>query len=236
MSKKIIALSLALLIFVMCFAGCTKGNLTIIINGEEYVAATDKDGNTIVNDENKIAIHPTDEKSGEVITDSNGDPVINYVGIGNVAVFEDKIMTDFYQLGIPDGWEGQGQNLVKKGSDNKVFIKIMDLGKVKTNNTALSNAQNALEGNKELIKALEMNGYKIESFTGEATITAGGQKAQRVGVLVKDPSGAVVQWADGYYFEYNKRVYKAEFGCTDPAHYDASFDFATYLRANFTLV
>lgn len=235
MSKKIIAAALALLMFVVCFTGCTKKLMTTVINGQEYVLATDKDGNTFFDEENKLAIYPTNE-NGEVVTDKNGDPVINYVGIDNILIFEDKIVTDFYQLGIPTGWEGQGQNLFKKGSNNMAHIKIIEHGKVSATNTALTQAQKALEGNQELIKALELNGYKIEQFAGEATITASGVKAQRVAFLVKDSSGAVVQFADGYYFEYKNTVYKAEYAVIDPAHYEADFDFAAYLRGNFTLV
>lgn len=234
MSKKIIAAALALLMFVVCFTGCTKKLLITVINGQEYVLATDKDGNTFFDDDNNLAIHPTDE-NGEVVTGGDGKPVINYVGIDNILIFEDKIVTDFYQLGIPTGWEGQGQNLFKKGSNNKAHIKIMDLKKVSAENTVLKQAQSALEGNQELIKALEMNGYTIEQFSGEATITASGIKGQRVAFLVKDPSGKVVQWADGYFFEHEGNVYKAEYAVLDPAYYEADFDFAAYLRANLTL-
>ena len=61
MNNKIIAVICVVLMLATVLAACGKKVIIKGKNGQEYVAATDADGSTILNDEGNIIIYVTDE-------------------------------------------------------------------------------------------------------------------------------------------------------------------------------
>ena len=97
MNKKILAVALAILFIATAFTACkTKLDMTEI-NGTEFPLLTDKNGETIINEDNQVAVIVTD-RDGEVITYENGrafecgEPI----GWTDTMIFDCKTHTDFY--------------------------------------------------------------------------------------------------------------------------------------------
>ncbi len=80
MQKKIVAVSLVVLMIAVLLASCGNKYLMAEVNGVERPLVTDADGNTEINDEGKIAVYVTDAK-GNLQYDSNGEPQKNYFAL-----------------------------------------------------------------------------------------------------------------------------------------------------------
>ena len=124
MSKKIIAVSLALLIMVVGFVGCGKKDI-ITINGEEYYVMTDDNGDAVINDKNQAAALVTDS-SGETVTYENGEPQTYLVKIFDTYEQGEYAYGEHYKLPIIKGWSISGLNkIVKDGTDGKTYIEFV---------------------------------------------------------------------------------------------------------------
>ena len=125
MNKKILALALAIVFIATAFTACKKGPELTEINGNEYPLAQDDNGETIINEENQIAVLVTD-RNNEVLTYEDGENQTHWVQINGPLLMEDKIQTKEYSLGIPEGWEGDeiGGRVIKKGTDSKCYIQV----------------------------------------------------------------------------------------------------------------
>ncbi len=126
MNKKILALALAIVFVATAFTACKKTPELTEINGKEYPLETNKDGQTIINDENQIAVIVTD-KNGEAIKAGDGENQTHWLQINGPLVIEGKVQSGNYSFGIPSGWEGEeiSGRVVKKGTDGDCYIQIM---------------------------------------------------------------------------------------------------------------
>ena len=99
MNKKILAVALAMLFIVTAFTACKSKLDMTEINGNEYPLATDKDGNTIINEENRIAVIVTDENE-EVITYTDGEDQTYWLQLDGDYVTDDMVQGKLYKFGI----------------------------------------------------------------------------------------------------------------------------------------
>lgn len=254
MNKKILALALAIVFIATAFTACKKGPELTEINGNEYPLETNADGETIVNEDNQIAVLVTD-RNNEVLTYANGENQTHWVQITGPLVIEDRIQTEEYSLGIPEGWEGDmvSGKVVKKGTDGNCYIQVMKvadvseeetidtyLERVDAQNTAISEAFTDEEQMKTLIEKNpsfeKYNGCKYTITESATVITKKTLNCQIRIHKITDADGKVIHFAENYYFVANKSIYKLEYACVDGEGYNnGEFNFSSYISEAFTL-
>ncbi len=254
MNKKILALALAIVFIATAFTACKKGPELTEINGNEYPLETNKDGETIVNEDNQIAVLVTD-RNNEVLTYENGENQTHWVQISGPLVIEDKLQTKEYTFGIPEGWEGNeiSGRVVKKGTDGQCYIQAvkvatlkgeesldMYLESVDAQNTAIAEAfadeeqMNALiEQNPDIA---EYKGCKYTIAKNTRMLTSVSLNCQVRTHKIVDKDGKLIHFAENYYFVADKSIYKLDYICEGGNGYDESFNFSSYIAENFTFI
>ena len=250
MSKKILALAIAIVFIATAFTACKKGPELTEINGKEYPLATDKDGQTVINDENQIAVLVTD-KNNEVLTYENGENQTHWMQINGPLVVEGKVQSGKYSFDIPNGWEGEeiSGRVVKKGTDGDCYIQIMKvktlkdketldtyLEQIDAQNTAIAEAF----ADEEQMAEIAKNDPSLATFAGckytvannSCLIAEGIHSMVRVNKIV-DKNDKMIHYAENYYFVDGKDVYKVDYICENGTGYDKSFNFSQYLLNNF---
>ena len=253
MSKKIIALSLALMLIVTCFVACGKKYETTKINGEEVILVTDENGNPIINEKNEVVVLVTD-RAGEVLTYANGEDQTRYISLQNALEIKGVAYGEHYKMNVLDGWTiGNGDKLIKDKTDGKCYIQFLDVHTLGMNekfdevfaetDKANEDIQKAFEDEakmKELIKTnpdiAKYEGCKYTIDTQETTFTSKAFPCKKYIHKIVDADGDVVHYVNNYYFLVSKTIYNVSYTCVDGVGYDAEFDFDAYLRTNFTFV
>ncbi len=252
MNKKILAVALALLFVVTAFTACKSKLDMTEINGNEYPLMTDKDGNTIVNQENQVAVLVTD-RDGEVLTYADGEDQTYWLQLDGDYVTDDMVQGKLYKFGVPKGWTGNRYGrVVKDKTDDKCYIKFTQhtelkeeetietyLETIDSNNEAIAEAINDPVQMAELIKknpsfaVYEGCEYTMTKSNG---MIVGSLNAQiRVHKIV-DKDGKVVHYAENYYFVSDGVVYSVDYACEGGNGYDESFRFSNYIGKNFTFI
>lgn len=252
MNKKILAILMAFVIVVTCFAACKRHDYeTTKINGQDVILYTDKDGNTVINDDNQIVAVVTDS-DGELITFANGENQTYNIQISGSWVVDGEIKTKDFDMGIPSGWEGtENSRIVKEGTDGKCYIDFKQVHVLKDNekfadafeetdktNEQIQTAFNNPETLKELIKnnpdlaKYEGCTYTIEQ--GGTTLTDMAYPCRTYVHKFVDADGKVVHYIENYYFLVSNTVYAVNYNCIDGEGYDADFNFGAFLKENFT--
>lgn len=251
MSKKIIALALAIVFIATAFTACKRGPELTKINGGEYPLATDRDGNTIVNDENKVAVLVTDREK-EVLTYADGEDQTYWLQLSGDIVAEDYVQSALYKLGIPEGWTGtEYGRVIKDKTDDKCYIKFAKMKNLKEEESLESYLENVdlqdtliadtfadEEAMQELIKKnpqyAQFAGCKYTIAKDQATITSKSLNCTiRIHKIV-DKENNVIHYAENYYFVFDKVIYQVAYICENGEGYDGSFNFAQYIAGNFT--
>ncbi len=250
MSKKILALALAIVFIATAFTACKKGPELTEINGQEYPLETNKDGEKIVNEQNQIAVLVTD-RNNEVLTYENGENQTHWVQINGPLVIEDRVQSKEYTLAILKGWSGEeiSGRVVKDGTDGKCYIQIMKvatlddeetletyLEKIDAQNTAIAEAF----ADEEQMSALVAQNPAFAEFIGcqytvakNDTMLLGRTAYSRINKIV-DKNGKLVHYAENYYFTANDAIYKLDYICEEGKGYDDSFSFRNYVSDGFT--
>ena len=251
MNKKILALALAIVFVATAFTACKKTPELTKINGKEYPLETNKDGNTIINDENQIAVIVTD-KNGEAIKAGDGENQTHWLQINGPIVIEGKVQSGKYSLGIPSGWEGEeiSGRVVKKGTDGDCYIQVKKIRKLEkgesletyleqidAQNTAIAEAF----ADEEQMAALVAQNPDYEAFVGSKYTVAensvllpdGTHSLSRVNKIV-NKDGDIIHYAENYYFLDGKEIYKLDYICENGNGYDEGFSFPQYIEEHFT--
>ena len=103
MQKKIVAVSLVILMVALLLASCGNKYLMGEINGVERPLVTDAEGNTELDDEGKIAVYVTDAK-GNIQYDADGNPEKRYYDLPEKLIKGNTLETSAYKFTAPDGW------------------------------------------------------------------------------------------------------------------------------------
>lgn len=237
MNKKVIALSLVIVLLATTFAACGKiKNPIIELDGNEYVLATDDEGNTIVDDEGNFIVHPTDNR-GKIIKDEDGVPQTNKVEFNEVLVDNGAIETAHFKFSIKEpGWTlGEDGAYYKDGTNNNVSIKISDYGVYEDGKTFEDDFN-------EGIKNLNMFADEVKKEYPKTTVESDntikltdGNLTAGIGTLkVVSEDGKVQLVMSGLRFEINGKLYSIEFSCKGE-YYDESFDLIKIANESITL-
>lgn len=252
MNKKILAVALALLFIATAFTACKTKVDTTEINGSEYPLMTDKDGETVVNRENQIAVLVTD-REGEVLTYADGEDQTYWLQLEGDYVSDDMVQGKLYRLGVPKGWTGNKYGtVIKNKTDDNCYIKftthkeledeetlVSYLELIDSNNEAIADVINDPVQLEDSIKknpafaAFKGGKCTIEKITG---MISGTYNAEIRIFKIVDENGKVVHYAENYYFVYDGTVYSVDYACENGDGYDAEFSFSNYIGKNFKFI
>lgn len=252
MNKKILALALAIVFIATAFTACKRGPELTKINGMELPLETNKDGETIINEDNQIAVLVTD-RDNEVLTYADGENQTYWVQINGPLVIEDKVQTKECTLGIPSGWEGDSISgrVIKKNTDGKCYIQLTKMKTLKdkesldaylegidAQNTAIAEAF----ADEEQMNTLIEQNPSFETFRGctysvaksTAVLTSKTLNCQVRVNKITDKDGNVIHFAENYYFVADKTIYKLDYICEEGKGYKDNFNFRNYIAEGFT--
>ncbi len=235
MNKKIIAILLVFTLVITCFVACKRHNYeTTNVNGMDLLLYTDKDGNTVVNEDNQIIAVVTDS-DGEIITYENGEEQTHFVQISGSWVGDGFIQEKDYKLVIPEGWEGtENHRIVKKDTENKCYIKFTKNKTLDKNETLETYLEIIDQQNEQLVEGFKKEGYTLTVDKATTSITKNGLKSEWYAYKIVDGNGNVVHYAENFYFIVAKTIYSVNYACEDGVGYDESFNFGEYVKNGFT--
>lgn len=236
MSKKIIAIALAIVALATMFVGCQKEEFKVKVRGREYYPVTDKDGNTIIDEDNRLNIYIVDN---EGITQENekGEPQTGWIPLNGDVVAGDKIQGSVYDLVKLEGWQLDEMGFMHKdGTEENCLIKCVKYRELKDDATLDSVFEETTKTNEQIVQALKDNGYDVVMEKNDAAITVESIRAKHVLFKVTDKDGKVIHYAENYFFEKDDVVYSVEYVCKDGIGYDETFDFRAFLNTNFRIV
>lgn len=252
MEKKIIAIALVLVLMVTVFVGCGKKYETTKINGQDVLLATDKEGNTIV-ENNQLAAVVT-HRDGEPITFGNGEPQTYYVKVPGSMVIDGLVRGSNFTLELLDGWTPTDTDrIIKDKTENKCYIQFSETKELEKNEKFADAFVETDKANKEMIdvlndeealKKLAETNPEVEKYIGgKATndiksiqLTDEAYPCRVYIAKIVDKDGNVVHYAETYYFLVDNTIYSINYYCADGVGYDAEFNFEEYLRNSFTFV
>lgn len=234
MNKKILALALAIVFIATAFTACKQEYEMMKIGGKEYPIARDKEGNTIINEQNQIAILVTDSNE-EVIKYENGEDQTYWVQLHSDLVSDDSIQNKDYKLGVPEGWTGlETGRITKNGTDDKCCIYFGYVTKVTKETTLETILEKLNEENAAAAAELERQGQTVEIDEKTVTVTDKNISCNFLAYKITDENGKVIHYAENGLFEANKVIYQIAYVCMGGEGYDETFNFEQYVRENFT--
>ena len=233
MNKKIIATLLVFTLVITCFVACQKQKYELTnVNGMDLLLYTDKNGNTVVNEDNQIIAVVTDSE-GEILTYADGEQQTHYVQISGSYVGDGYIQDSNYKLVIPEGWRGsENHRIIKKNTDDNCYIQFLKNKTFEKDENIDEHFASLDAQNDELIKGFEKEGYTL-TVNKEST-TIGTYNSQHYTYKIVDGNGEVVHYAENYYFTVAKTLYSVNYACENGEGYDESFDFSEYVKNGFT--
>ncbi len=206
------------------------------IDDKSYLVVLGEDGKAIINDKNQINVVERD-KTGEIIKDENGEPQTHWEQIDDKYVVKDKIYAADYEINVIEGWEAFGSGYIRKLDTSGTFMKcsaIPDTGdKVLTLDEYLKQLN---ERRQKKYEAQKKNGFTIDYYEKEITITDKKIKAVYYTEMVKNKNGGITNYSETIYFELaNNKKYAFQLTLADDANYNANkdFDFVDYVNKNF---
>lgn len=205
MNKKILAVALAILFIATAFTACKSKLDMTEINGKEYPLATDKDGNTIVNEENKVAVLVT-ERDGEVIKYENGEDQTYWVELP-----KKHIERNGYSLILKDDWiyDDRIDCFVKKDHEKDIIV---GLSEYENNYSSLDEYMVETEkSSKQYIESIKQAYPKTEITITDGVITSKNLPSKIVETKVKDNEGKVFYYGYLANFEYNGVIVTVEY-------------------------
>lgn len=251
MNKKIIAILLVFTLVITCFAACKRHKYeTTKVGNLDLLLYTDKDGNTVINEDNQIVAVVTDS-DGEIITYENGEEQTHLVQISGSYVGDGYIQTKNFKMTILNGWEGtENSTIEKKGTDGKCFIQFTKTYVLKDNekfsevfvetdknNNLIKDAFNDPAQMEELIKnnpdIAKYEGCKYTIDENTTTFLSEGYPCKTYTHKIVDAKNNVVHYVESYYFLVSKTIYNVSYSCIDGEGYDESFSFSDFLRTEF---
>ena len=238
MSKKIIAVALAIVMIAVMFTACSKKLRVEKIEGKEHAVMTDKDGNVVVDASNRVQAIVTD-RAGEIVTYEGGEPQTYWVPIQNYFVADGKLYTGMCVLSSVKGWEmAEAGVMEKKDTDGKCTITVSIMIEKDYEDASLEEwlAHNR-ETEKELAIALKENGYSVEASEEKVTLTENNIDMILCKAVIYNPDGSIANYSETFYFqvEGNKK-YSIQYKCADGVGYESNFVFTDFVNHNFNVL
>lgn len=186
--KKYVALILAAVTFVTCFAACKKPDGINTADSRVHAVVTDDNGELLVDEAGNAIYYVTDE-NGYMVKDENGEYATKRISIKDALVVGRQINCKTYKLTIPDGWSDSMSytDLIIQKDGTKDKIKIML--------TEGDTVENVMETKTSVINIAKSKFPSAESGAKEIKITDE-ITAQYTYVYVED-TGTRIEEEDG---------------------------------------
>ncbi len=213
MSKKIVAISLALVLIVTCFVACGKENYRIEkINGQEYVLATNEDGEVITDESGNVIVHPTDA-SGKVMKNEDGVPYTNRVEAPDY-VAKNKIETDEYVFQIKEGWNFNriANRYEKVDAGRNCVALVCEFEMPEGCETIEDYIEETKEKSKDFIDAIKKQ-YNYSETATNVSFSDKNIEAIAYEIEIKDNEGKMINYTYSIYFLYGDKVMSVDYIC-----------------------
>lgn len=232
MQNKIIAVICVLLLLVTLFAACGKKVIIQGKNGQEYVAMTDEEGNTVLNQSGEIVVYVTDDR-GKYVTDANGERQTNAVTFPDVAIGKDKIETADYVLTIPEGWISDKDGKLHQKDHDQISLYISNSGSLAATENLDSYFLKQKQYGEELIASLKEEYPNSEINAYQATLAQQNLDCRYIESTAKDDNGAMVFHSITLYFVYNNEIFTVAY--TNEGVADETVDVLELLSQNLSM-
>lgn len=128
--KKTIALIIALVVILTCFAGCKKGSFeggAVVTDfaGQNLAIVTQESGGIVRNEAGNVVVLVTDA-DGYNVKDDKGENVTQAIAIEHAIVIGTRVELADYAINIPDGWSNadsyNGFQISKDGTNDIISL------------------------------------------------------------------------------------------------------------------
>ena len=233
MNKKIIAIALIFVLVVTAFTACKAKYTVEKINGVEYALVLDKEDNTIINDEYKVAVYITEE-DGNIYKDADGETHTNWIQLQGSIITDDAVKGENYELKCITGWHtGEYEKIIKDETSDSCYIQLNKAEAVSKDYNLKSYIEEIDKQNIDYEDLLAKEGYTITINKEEKTITSRHLSCIAYQYKIVDKDNKVIHYAENYIFTTSKTIYSVDYVCLNGVGYDESFDFESYLNVNF---
>ena len=234
MQNKIIAVICVLLLLVTLFAACGKKVIIQGKNGQEYVAMTDEEGSTVLNESGEIVVYVTDDR-GKYVTDANGERQTNAVTFPNMISDGKKLETVDFILQVPEGWKADETGLIEKigSEDESVYanIEVVCLGELAEDQDFDSFVNNQIMILEQLAVTMRESGAEVNYVNNESQVL--GERASVVTMVAQSEEIGVITYKMMHFVKGNE-VFKVLYRGNDKTADDA-FDIVAFTEQNLTV-
>ena len=170
MEKRIIAVICVLMLLISLFAACGKKTIIKGKNGMEYVAVTDEEGNTVLDENGDILVYVTDA-DGKYVKDENGNRQTNSIDFPKYIVDGTALVTPDYKMTFPKGWTVTNTGRGTPTTVDKTYLEINNLGKTDVTRTLDSFFNEELSLTKEICEEVKKANPDTKYIVTEQKIT-----------------------------------------------------------------
>ncbi len=237
MSKKIIALSLVLVIAATVFTACQKKPDIYKINGVDVPVMTNEDGKAIVGDDNRICAIVTD-REGEIVTYENKEPQTYWLTVKNSFVVDDTVYTPVFAMKGLDGWEFNAiGNMEKKKTDGKCRIHCALVAEKDYLDSSLDEYLKMLDDRSILAKEeYEKSGYKVSVEKRPVEATADKIPMVYYKEVIFNADGSIANYSECLYFQYGEKdKYVIRYTSEEGVGHKDDFNFLEFVNSNITI-
>lgn len=232
MHNKIIAVICVVLMLATLFAACGKKVIIEGKNGQEYVAMTDEEGNTVLNESGEIVVYVTDDR-GKYVKDANGEPQTNTVTFPNVAVGKDKIETADYVLTIPEGWISDSNGVIYQKDHDQIRLFISKSGRLETGESLDSFFATQKQYGEQIAESLKEAFPNLKTDAYQATLTQQNLDCRYIECMIKDDSETIQYHSITLYFVHDNEIFTVAY--TNEGDAEESVDVLELLGQNLTM-
>ncbi len=233
MQKKIVAVSLVILMVALLLASCGNKYLMGEINGVERPLVTDAEGNTELDDEGKIAVYVTDAK-GNIQYDADGNPEKRYYDLPEKLIKGNTLETSAYKFTAPDGWTLKENGIFyKNGTDDNISIQLMKdttLTDGKTYEAFLAEKQGVSQ---DVLDALKAENMEVEENVTKGSLLSG-EPITMIERTTKSNSDGSIYYYASVYVNIGDDVYSANCGYSG-SDKDESFNLMDIVSSNLVI-
>ncbi len=237
MSKKIIAIALALVSVATVFTACQKKLDIYKISGVDVAVVTNEDGKAIVDESNRIAAIVTD-REGEIVTYENKEPQTYWATVQNSFVADHTLYTPVYVMAGLDGWEFNAiGGMEKKKTNGQCKIECAIIIEEEYMDKSLEDYLKMRdERNAQALVLYEKEGYKVTVEKKAVELTEKKIPMVYYTEIIYNSDGSIANYSESLYFQYGGTdKYSIQYKSAEGVGLDKDFNFIEFVNNNFKL-
>lgn len=227
MEKKIIAVVSVVILLASVLAACGKKPTVTLKEGQEYELVTDKEGNTIVNDNGELLVYAVDG-NGKYVKDENGKRQQNAVTFPDVVVKKNVLETPDFVMTFPEEWKISKTGRATKTEYEKMSFKIEKL-ELKDDDTFESYTANVKEQTEYMASEIKKKCPDTTLTAENATLTIKQLDCRIIELKSVKEDGTVVLYNCEIYYMFKGDLYKIHYSCKEGG-YDETIDVASLVN------